>query len=141
MEDKLDINLEINELQLNLVDLVLQANTLKDKYEERKNKISFKVFNINKLQESEYYIISESNLTELNKKFEDYKNDKNESSKLDMFKIINDEFDFIKEDLNLIKTFENVVLDEEIFVYNYVKLIFIEKTIELITQIILEMNA
>ena len=40
-----------------------------------------------------------------------------------------------------IKTFENIVLDEDVFVFNYVKLIFIEKTIELITKIILEMNA
>jgi len=141
MEEKLSLNLEISELQLNLVDLLMQANNLKEKYEERKSQISFKIHNINKLQECEYYIVSQSSLEELNKRFEDYKKDKTENNKLDLFKILSEEYDFIKEDLNLIKTFEGISLDEEIFVFNLVKLIFIEKTIELITQIILEMNA
>jgi len=141
MEDKLDINLEINELQLNLVDIAMQANILREKYNKRKEKFSFKIHDLKNLDKSEYYIISQSNLNELNKKFEDYKKDKTENNKLDLFKIINEEFDFIKEDLNLIKSFENIEIDEEIFVYNFIKLIFMEKTIELITQIILEMNA
>lgn len=141
MEDKLDINFEINELQLNLVDLLMQANNLLNLYEKRKKDIIFEVFNINKLEETEYYIISKSNLDNLNKKFEEYKNDKNENNKLDLYKIISEEYNFIKEDLELIKTFEGIKLDEEVFIYNLVKLIFIEKTIELITQIILEMNA
>lgn len=141
MEEKLSLNLEISELQLNLVDLLMQANNLKAKYEDRKNQISFKIHNINKLQECEYYIVSQCNLDELNKKFEDYKNDKTENNKLDLYKVLSEEYDFIKEDLNLIKTFEGISLDEEIFVFNLVKLIFVEKTIELITKIILEMNA
>jgi len=141
MEDKLDINLEINELQLNLVDIAMQANILNEKYNKRKEKFSFNIHDLKNLDKSEYYIISQSNLNELNKKFEDYKKDKTENNKLDLFKIINEEFDFIKEDLNLIKSFENIEIDEEIFVYNFIKLIFMEKTIELITQIILEMNA
>ena len=141
MEDKLDINLEINELQLNLVDLLMNANVLLQKYEKKKNDFSFKKYNINKLEQNEYYKASQSNLDKLNQKFEDYKNDKTENNKLDLFKILSEEFDFIKEDLDLIKTFESINLDEDIFVFNFVKLIFIEKTIELITQIIIEMNA
>lgn len=140
MEDKLDLNFEINELQLNLVDLLMQANNLQKLYEKRKNDISFEVFNINKLEDTEYYIICKNGLEELNKKFEEYKNDKSENNKLDMYKIISEEFNFIKEDLELIKTFESVEISEDIFVYNFVKLMFIEKTIELITNIILELN-
>lgn len=140
MEDKLDLNFEINELQLNLVDLLMQANNLQKLYEKRKNDISFEIFNINKLEDTEYYIICKNGLEELNKKFEEYKNDKSENNKLDMYKIISEEFNFIKEDLELIKTFESVEISEDIFVYNFVKLMFIEKTIELITNIILELN-
>ena len=179
MENKLDLNFEINELQLNLVDLLMQANNLLEKYEKRKNNIKFEVFNINKLEESEFYIISKNSLQELNKKFEEYKNNKDdihntnndlknkanlkkssksdvekinntldefkkidlENNKLDMYKVISEEFNFIKEDLNLIKTFEGVELSEDIFVFNLVKLMFIEKTIELITNIILYLNS
>ena len=179
MENKLELNFEINELQLNLVDLLMQANNLHKKYEKRKKDITFEVFNINKLEETEYYKVCSASLEELNRKFEEYKNNKDdihnannnlknkaslkksseseiekinntldefkkidlENNKLDMYKTISEEFDFIKEDLNLIYTFENVEITEEIFVFNLVKLKFIEKTIELITKIILELNA
>lgn len=140
MEEKLNLNFEANNLQMNLVDLIMQSNLLKEKYEKRKNLIKFSLFDIDKIEENKYYKQSQSNLEELKTKFEEFKNEKTQETKLDMFKTLEDEFEFLKDDLDIVISFEGIDLEEEIFVFNYVKLLFIEKTAELITKIILELE-
>lgn len=136
MEEKLDLSMQISELQLNLVDLLMEVNRFKTKYE---NNLQFNNC-IENIENNKVFSNFKQDYDLLKIKFEDFKLKKNENNKLDLYKCMLEEFDFIRDDLTLIKSFNNNLLDEQTYLFCYCKLVFATKNIELMYDIISQMN-
>lgn len=120
-------------------ELISELNTLKENVEElleRVNTVASELVliedkNLEKLEEQKLYKLEDHEFAELKNNIEEVFNNFNFENAFNLYKIFSEKVDFISSDISMAEAISEEQIDDELFVYNYIKIAFCIKELDL----------
>ena len=123
-------------------ELISELNKLKDEVEElldRANTVASDFVliedeKLEKLEEQKLYKLLDSEFIEFKNEIEEVQNNFNFENAFNLYKIFSEKVEFITSDISMAEAISEGNIEDELFVYNYIKIAFCLKDLDLMLE-------